>query len=274
MSICSKCKTENLEDAKFCRECGSKLDDIGGNIHTIVCTKCDHLNQIDTKFCEQCGNKIIINKETKLKSVIVSAVLEYHQWTNENVELLNEGSLSKTEANKIFKEGQTRINKLLSLLRKSKKETSDKQVLKLIDDRIKDLEGELEATQNISKQTVDNSFACPYCKREINVKDGVQDKEMEIECELCHKKFNCITGVVSVTRGRMNAAVQFGPEPISITLKLKNGTTTVNFKTPYRFLVHKGDRISFIYMKKLLSSSYKDKPSFIYNWSAEDVYMV
>ncbi|MCK4808159.1 MAG: zinc ribbon domain-containing protein [Candidatus Aenigmarchaeota archaeon] len=275
MAYCNECQTENLENAKFCRECGEKLDNsFGGEINTIICIKCDHLNSIDTKFCEQCGNKIVINKETKLKSVIVSALLEYHQWSDETVELFNDGSLSKTEANAIFKKGQIMINKLLALLKKSKKETNDKQFSKLIDDRIKDLKGELTATKDMFNQTLDNSFVCPYCKKEINVKDGVQDKEMEIECELCHKKFKCITGIIHVIRGKTNARIQYGAEPISITLKLKNKDIAINFKTTFRFLVNRDDKISVIYLKKFLSKSYNDDPSLIFNWNSEEMYKV
>ncbi|MBI2665823.1 hypothetical protein HYX12_04335 [Candidatus Woesearchaeota archaeon] len=119
----------------------------------------------------------------------------------------------------------------------------------------------------------DNSFACPYCEREINVKNGVQDKEMEIECGLCHKKCKCITGVIQVIRGRTNAVVQYGPEPIAITLKLSNGTETINFQTHYRFLVHKGDKVSFIFLRKS-NSSYEEVPSYIFNWSSGEIYII
>jgi len=278
MAYCNKCQTENLDNAKFCRECGAKItDSFGGKVNTIVCIECDHLNPIDTKFCEQCGAKIIVNAETKLKSVLVSAILEDHAWTEDAMNQINEGlnsGMMKSEAKQIFLEAEKRKNSLMKILKDSLKKTKDKDLIKLINDRIKDNEGELKAIKEQIEKNEDNSFACPYCKREIDVKGGIQDKEMEIECELCHKKFKCITGVAKIIRGKTNARVQYGPEPISITLKQGNREMVVNFKTTFRFLVNKGDRISIIYLKKFLSKSFNEIPSLIFNWSSEDVYKV
>jgi len=93
MVYCNKCQTENFENTKFCRECGGELDkNVSEEISTIVCLKCDNLNPADTKFCEQCGNKIILDKETKLKSITISAVLEHqslHKLVDEIVESVN-----------------------------------------------------------------------------------------------------------------------------------------------------------------------------------------
>ncbi|MBU0597242.1 zinc ribbon domain-containing protein [Patescibacteria group bacterium] len=149
MAYCNKCQTENLDNAKFCRECGAKLtDSLGGNVNTIVCIKCDHLNPIDTKFCEQCGAKIIVNAETKLKSVLVSAILEDHAWTEDAMNQINEGlnsGMMKSEAKQIFLEAEKRKNNLMKILKDSLKKTKDKDLIKLINDRVKDNEGELKA---------------------------------------------------------------------------------------------------------------------------------
>jgi len=119
----------------------------------------------------------------------------------------------------------------------------------------------------------DDSFCCPYCEQEINVRGGMKHKEMEIECELCHKKFRSLTGIVQIIRGRTNSIVQYGPEPISITIKLSNGIETINFQTHYRFLIHKGDEISFIFLKES-NSSYEEMPSYIFNWSSSESYIL
>jgi len=141
-------------------------------------------------------------------------------------------------------------------------------------DRIQKIERDIGALEDLINGSEDNSFACPYCKREINVEDGVQDKEMEIKCELCYKNFKCITGTVKTIRGKTNARVQYGAEPISITLKLKNREMAINFKTNFRFLLNRGDKISVIYLKKFLSKSYNENPSLIFNWDSGEVYKV
>lgn len=279
MVECNKCQIENLENAKFCRECGEKLDDkIHEAINTIVCLKCDNLNPADTKFCEQCGSKIIFNKETKLKSIIISAVFEWqalHQFVNEAVESVNLGETQKQENKEKFIEIKIKIEAILKLLKGKRKEIEkDKKLKSSMENRIKEIERDINSLEDFIKESEDNSFACPYCKREINVDGGVQDKEMEIECELCHKNFKCITGTVKVIRGKTNARVQYGAEPISITLKLKNREMAVNFKTNFRFLLNRGDKISITYLKKFFSKLYNENPSLIFNWDSEEVYKV
>ncbi|MBI4152474.1 hypothetical protein HY495_02075, partial [Candidatus Woesearchaeota archaeon] len=58
-----------------------------------------------------------------------------------------------------------------------------------------------------------------------------------------------------------------------ITLKSKNDLKTINFRTNYRFLLHKGDSISFVFLKKS-NSTYENEPSFIFNWSSGENYKV
>ena len=52
---CPECKFENEEEAKFCNECGHKLE--------LVCPGCGIGNQIGSKFCNQCGCKITAEKK-------------------------------------------------------------------------------------------------------------------------------------------------------------------------------------------------------------------
>jgi class 3 adenylate cyclase len=47
MMKCPKCQFENREGARFCKECGAKLE--------LACPKCDALIAPDSKFCDECG---------------------------------------------------------------------------------------------------------------------------------------------------------------------------------------------------------------------------
>ena len=47
MIKCPKCQFENREGAKFCKECGAKLE--------LACPKCDAFITPDGKFCDECG---------------------------------------------------------------------------------------------------------------------------------------------------------------------------------------------------------------------------
>lgn len=47
---CPKCRFENREGAKFCNECGTRLE--------IVCPSCKKVNPLGSKFCDECGQPI------------------------------------------------------------------------------------------------------------------------------------------------------------------------------------------------------------------------
>ena len=47
MIKCPECQFENREGAKFCKECGAKLE--------LACPKCDAFITPDSKFCDECG---------------------------------------------------------------------------------------------------------------------------------------------------------------------------------------------------------------------------
>ena len=53
---CPECRFDNREGAKFCIECGTKLE--------IHCSKCSHLNPPGSKFCEECGSNLSSRIET------------------------------------------------------------------------------------------------------------------------------------------------------------------------------------------------------------------
>ena len=66
---CPKCQFEIPEGAKFCNECGSKLE--------IACSSCGKINPLGCKFCSECGHKItIISIEQPSKELSFEEKLE------------------------------------------------------------------------------------------------------------------------------------------------------------------------------------------------------
>ena len=47
---CPQCQFDNLSDATFCQECGTKLQS--------VCPQCQTENQASAKFCRKCGTAL------------------------------------------------------------------------------------------------------------------------------------------------------------------------------------------------------------------------
>ncbi len=52
---CSKCNFENPSEAKFCGECGNKLE--------IFCSKCNSSNPANHKFCSECGQQFSADQQ-------------------------------------------------------------------------------------------------------------------------------------------------------------------------------------------------------------------
>lgn len=69
MRKCPYCKTENPEDAKFCKKCGHAFE--------LTCPKCKAINSGDASFCVQCGTSLAPQKrkKTKMILIIVGAIL-------------------------------------------------------------------------------------------------------------------------------------------------------------------------------------------------------
>ena len=53
-SACPKCGAANLANAKFCTECGTKMDT---SAQTVPCVKCGAALPAGSKFCNECGTK-------------------------------------------------------------------------------------------------------------------------------------------------------------------------------------------------------------------------
>ncbi|MFN2499215.1 MAG: SPFH domain-containing protein [Pyrinomonadaceae bacterium] len=53
-SACPKCGAANLANAKFCTECGAKMDT---SAQTVPCVKCGGALPAGSKFCNECGTK-------------------------------------------------------------------------------------------------------------------------------------------------------------------------------------------------------------------------
>lgn len=57
--LCPECQFENRRGAKFCNECGHKLE--------ITCFKCNNVNRPESKFCDECGydlSKALLPRES------------------------------------------------------------------------------------------------------------------------------------------------------------------------------------------------------------------
>ena len=57
--VCPNCQTEISEGAKFCDECGSRLE--------IVCAQCKKVNRLGAKFCNECGQALTAPPESPPK---------------------------------------------------------------------------------------------------------------------------------------------------------------------------------------------------------------
>ena len=53
---CPKCQVDNLESAKFCNECGNKLEP--------ACPECGKMNPFGSKFCNDCGHSLLKPKDS------------------------------------------------------------------------------------------------------------------------------------------------------------------------------------------------------------------
>ena len=47
---CPKCQFENRENARYCKDCGARLE--------LVCPKCGIVYEPGSKFCDECGHSL------------------------------------------------------------------------------------------------------------------------------------------------------------------------------------------------------------------------
>ena len=65
---CPKCQFENLKEAKFCNECGCKLE--------LACPECNKPNPPGSKFCNECGHSLTILFEQPAKELSFDEKIE------------------------------------------------------------------------------------------------------------------------------------------------------------------------------------------------------
>jgi len=58
---CPKCEYENREGAKFCNECGNKLE--------VACPECGKINRLGSKFCDECGHNLGLRSEPSAREL-------------------------------------------------------------------------------------------------------------------------------------------------------------------------------------------------------------
>ena len=66
--LCSKCGIENRIGAKFCNECGNKLE--------IAYSNCGNFNSPASKFCDECGHPLGAPPETPPKELSFDEKIE------------------------------------------------------------------------------------------------------------------------------------------------------------------------------------------------------
>lgn len=62
---CQQCRCENLADASFCQECGTRLE--------LICPGCETANAPTSKFCRRCGTRLAAGPETRPAALTAAA---------------------------------------------------------------------------------------------------------------------------------------------------------------------------------------------------------
>jgi class 3 adenylate cyclase len=76
--VCAKCKSENLADAVFCAECGTKLE--------LKCPSCAVANSQGSKFCRKCGTALGTQASTIDRQSVPAPILVANASAPENID--------------------------------------------------------------------------------------------------------------------------------------------------------------------------------------------
>lgn len=86
---CFKCSTENSENRKYCRECGSLV--------VLFCHKCGFHNSLSDKYCGCCGTGVLDINKADLKEKNSSEVSAGHYSSDDISELISSPSEGKNK---------------------------------------------------------------------------------------------------------------------------------------------------------------------------------
>ena len=76
--LCAKCNTQNLADAVFCAECGTKLE--------LRCPSCAVVNPQGSQFCRKCGSALRNDASTIHRQSAPSPLLVTNASAHEKIE--------------------------------------------------------------------------------------------------------------------------------------------------------------------------------------------
>ncbi|MFQ5788609.1 MAG: zinc ribbon domain-containing protein, partial [Thermodesulfobacteriota bacterium] len=65
---CPTCNYQNREKAKFCKECGAKLE--------LICPMCKNKLDLEANFCDECGYNLKLHPEPEKRAKLVEEVTE------------------------------------------------------------------------------------------------------------------------------------------------------------------------------------------------------
>ena len=74
---CVKCGTELAADAKFCGECGTRVE------RGVFCPECGAKVAPSAKFCGECGHKIVVEELTKVTTPEENPTTNDDEYTGE-----------------------------------------------------------------------------------------------------------------------------------------------------------------------------------------------
>jgi hypothetical protein len=89
---CSECEFENREEAKFCKDCGNKLEH--------VCPQCGNAYTPGTKFCDECGHNFIAPSEPPPKDLSFDEKIDKLQRSCSRILLDTQGRITYSLSSK------------------------------------------------------------------------------------------------------------------------------------------------------------------------------